>query len=153
MSIEPAGEAKRLVVKVRHYAEDGRQLVSVPLFGVSGEGKHMVLDADVWRSGRETGWPLVFTAVKEPKSRKLYVVTCRAPFSKRGVPRSLARIIMGAVSGEVVQFTNGDTLDLRLENLEKMSRIEFWRRRFGLALEVEETVKTEAVEDGEGVPW
>lgn len=140
------------IVKVQRFTEDGQQFVKVPLFGVLGAGKYMTLDESVWREGLAAGWSPMFVMIKADKYGNEYVGTCARPISSRGKFKPLARVIMGAERNERVMFRDGDSLNLRRRNLEKMTLAEFNRRRFkhrhgGVAVEYEDA--PEPVD----VPW
>jgi hypothetical protein len=140
----------KLIVKVRRFVLNGEQMVSVPLFGIHGEGTHMVLEESVWRAGRAAGWPAMFTMVAEPKVGKHYVVSCRKPLCEDGIAVHLSRVIMAAKRGEMVSFRDGNTRNLHRNNLLKESRQDLCYRVFGLPSVIEET---EDIGDDLDVPW
>ncbi len=138
------------ILLVRHFSSDGQRLVRVPLSGKSGVGHSMILEADIWKAGRENGgWPPNWRAVCDRKSGRLYVVTRCKPISVDNRSVSLARIIANAGPEEVVKYRDGDTLNLRRVNLEKLSRSEFQRRYYGHR-EIQEVA---VYDDDLGVPF
>ena len=153
--MQPPGDKQhggKITVKVKHFEENGERLIRVPLFGVSGEGKSMVLDSEVWREGRlNGGWPAVWIVIPEPKSGRAYVATCRRPISDDRAPVSLSRLIMAAQPGEIITFKDRDSLNLRQSNLVRMTQREAYLRRFGLTDDIEEI--EESPEADLGPPW
>lgn len=149
-----APKSGKLTIKIRHFQEGREKLVRVSLTGCRGAGKDAVLDASVWCEGRAAGWPAAWITVYEPKSGKDYVATCRKPISQDGHAVPMARLIMGAQSGEVVVFRDGNSLNLRKSNLMKMTEreAEIRRRRFGEPQEIEVIEEFDEPEDDTGLP-
>lgn len=104
------------------FEENGSELVSIPLLGVQGEGMRAVLDAGTWNARRATGWENAFAAVREGHC----TVVCRQIHKRR--PVQLARLVTAAGPNERVLYRDGDPLNLRRSNLEKLTSREARKR-------------------------
>ena len=106
--------------------------VAVPLRGVPGAGKRMVLDAFVWdrvKAVLGTDW-----LWKGGPDGSGYVVSTRkqAVAYALGSPvLVLARYVAGAPLGTVVTYLDGNALNLTRGNLEVRDRVEFMARLTG----------------------
>lgn len=117
---------------------DGREAVRVSLGGKRGEGRFVILDADVWDGlvvpMYGAGWGVNASGKGTP-----YVcrsVQCFADEARRGSKQRshrailrLHRVVAEPKPREVVLFRNGDTLDLRRANLECVTKAEAAKRR------------------------
>ena len=118
--------------EVRYGTKDGAEVAYVPLSGKRGIGKEAIIEAGDWhwiskRFG--THWVLM-CAKKDPKGRIVSgssqaVAGAKAicmPLPARGNPSVfLSRIVAGAQTGDLVFARNGNTLDLRYDNLHAIS--------------------------------
>ena len=106
-------------VHTKRFTENGQQMIRVPLFGKRALGRSFVLDADVWRAGRQTGWPAGWIINYDGKSGREYVVSFCKPVCSGNKPAVLARIIAGARAREVVSYVDNNTFNLRAANLRR----------------------------------
>ena len=97
-------------VRIKRYMEGTEPLVKVPLFGIHGEGKTMILDSSVWDAGQVAGWPRDWIIQFEPTSGRSYVATTSIRVSPDRRHVRLVRLITEAGPGDVVVFLNDDTL-------------------------------------------
>lgn len=110
----------------------GRLAVAVPLRGVPGAGKRMVLESFMWdrvKAVLGTDW-----LWKGNPDGSGYVVSTRkqAVAYAAGSPvLVLARYVAGAPPGTVVTYLDGDALNLTRGNLEVRDRVEFMARLTG----------------------
>ncbi len=94
---------------------DASPIVVVPLRGKHGDGRSFVLDAADWPAIRDT-WAGLWSLARS--GRRFYVVGRYPPASAGTADTAhLARWMVGAGPGDTVVFVNGDTLDLRRNNL------------------------------------
>ena len=118
--VNPAPRVKLLLV-------DGRPVASVALGGKHGEGRHMLVDWDVWTTRivptYGSAWGVNISGQGSPyvvRSAQRFADDARRGSKQRG-PRPilrLHRVIADPARGERVRFRSGDTLDLRQVNLE-----------------------------------
>ena len=105
---------------------DSAPAILVPLSGKHGIGREAIIDASDWswierRYGAK--WILNITG----NDRRGRIVSGRAAIARDAKQKarsplvSLARIIAGAEPGDRVFVLNGDTLDLRYDNLAALS--------------------------------
>ena len=134
---KPINSAPRVMIMLM----DGRLAARVALGGKDGEGRYMLVDWDVWANTivptYGAGWGVNLSHQGKP-----YVVRCVQVFAaearqgsrqrgSRAILR-LHRVIAKPPADHQVWFRNGDTLDMRLVNLEVVNVAEARRRRFAL---------------------
>jgi hypothetical protein len=98
--------------------------IKVPLFGLRGIGLTMTVDAAVWEAGLASGWPKEWTVLHQPHGDKLYVVSTRTSVNPDRRPVPLARLVAGALPGEIVLFRDGNAFNLCASNLFSGKRAE-----------------------------
>ncbi len=94
-------------------AEATARVVLVPLRGKYGDGRAFVLDAADWPAVRDT-WAGLWSLART--GRRFYVVGKYPPVAGTSTAH-LARWLVGAGRGDMVQYADGDTLNLRRANL------------------------------------
>jgi hypothetical protein len=111
---------------VRRSSLDGKPVVFIALFGARGEGCEMVLSPDTWaRASALYGsrWVLNVSGAGHAQVRCGTAKAASAARQPGERPTAtLARILMGAKRGEVVRYRDKNPLNLRTENLVKVSR-------------------------------
>ena len=133
-------------VVVTDHNEEGSE-VRVSLYGKHGRGREMILEREVWDDVK-TQFTERWIVLRPNGSGLLYVAsgrwtvrhTARVPGEVPVLP--LARYVAGAPRGKVVVYRNGNSLDLRRENLEIISRTEQTRRRMEAKRAAREEVRT-----------
>ena len=123
---KPVNPAPRITLVMM----DGRPVARVALGGKRGEGRHMLVDWDVWTTRivptYGTAWGINLSGHGSPyvvRSAQCFAEDARRGSKQRG-PRPfvrLHRVIAEPARGARVRFRSGNTLDLRQANLEATS--------------------------------
>ncbi|WP_428377971.1 hypothetical protein [Lichenicoccus sp.] len=111
---------------------DGEPALSVETFGRHG-GKPFIIDADRWPEVVES-WGARWT-VMTTGTGHFYVASARKQATQAATRRRahcplayLARLLTSADEDEVVGFVNGNPFDMRVSNMELLTRAEvLWR--------------------------
>jgi len=96
---------------VRTTAADGKEIVIVPL---QGDGEAAIVDAADFDKLLDAGVSTQWTAAGRKGSPRY--VRC-AVNGQRGNAVQISRLITGAGQGQMVRYRNGNTYDLRRDNL------------------------------------